>query len=170
MTDRIEAWLDESQRLTDQATEGPWEAYGSAIATLSEPWPGCTGCSGILSPAHLPDCYYREIAAAGEDDAEFIAEARTRFPQAVAALQAVMELHEPFWLYAHEDACENETEDHQQEHHVESDVGEYYCDTMPLYQVCSACLDGYGNHDVEYPCETRRLAEAALGLEGDNDE
>lgn len=164
MTDRITRWLDESQRLADQATAGPW---AWSAAAHGDPTGGPTYHAVRARGGVVAETDYELHGAL---DAEFIAESRTRFPQAVAALREVSELHEPFWLYAHEDACENETEDHQQEHHVESDVGEYYCDTMPLYQVCSACLDGYGNHDVEYPCETRRLAEAALGLGGDGDE
>lgn len=86
MADRIAEWLDESQRLADEATAGPWDFL---------PW----------SKYALPSGDYAEsilLANASDDgeivrglldvDGEFIAEARTRLPQAVAALRAVMEL------------------------------------------------------------------------------
>ena len=34
MSDRIMEWLDESRRLADQATDGPWEAD-----LIQEKWP-----------------------------------------------------------------------------------------------------------------------------------
>lgn len=91
MSDRITRWLDESQQLADKATEGPWEVYGYNV--LAHLGPGnCNGCSGVLSPAHLPECGLYEVAGAGKLDAEFIAESRTRLPQAVAALRAVLDV------------------------------------------------------------------------------
>ncbi len=98
MSDRIREWLDESQLLAYQTTEGPWEVCGFNV--LAHLGPGnCNGCSGTLSPAHLPECRLYEVAGAGKLDAEFIAEARTRLPQAVAALRAVVELHRPMRDY-----------------------------------------------------------------------
>lgn len=89
MSDQITRWLDESQRLTDDADYGPWEAYGR----------GGDGRPGVQSVKSLGDggivCHtgYGEADERAGLDARFIAESRTRFPQAVAALRAVMELH-----------------------------------------------------------------------------
>ena len=79
MSDQIEAWLDESRRLADQATEGPWEAD---LASQEGAIPDVIPHDGVYGTME-------------RQDAEFVAEARTRFPKAVAALRAVMELHRP---------------------------------------------------------------------------
>lgn len=98
MTD-IQAWLDHGKTLADQATEGPWAAWtdqdgtehmqgrlmvGNAAAVIPE---GESWVEGVdINPvAHVNT---------GEDRA-FIADARTRLPQALAALQAVHDLHKP---------------------------------------------------------------------------
>lgn len=75
------------RRLADAATDGPWEAHGTTIAAITGSG-SCQGCSGLVSPAHEPSCYWSEIAAAGEADAEFIAAARTAVPALLDALAA----------------------------------------------------------------------------------
>ena len=79
MSDQIKAWLDESQRLADQATDGPWEAD---LASREGAIPGVIPHDGVYGTME-------------RQDAEFIAEARTRLPLAVAALRAVMDTHCP---------------------------------------------------------------------------
>lgn len=96
MSDRIMEWLDESQRLADQATEGPWEwdSPGEVSQHWSRPKPWETVVSTEV--ACMAHCYGGTAQGIErEEDGEFIAEARTRFPQAVAALRAVMDLHRP---------------------------------------------------------------------------
>lgn len=102
MTDRIMEWLDESQRLADQADEGPWEAYGR----------GGYGRPRVQSVKSLGGGGVIAHTGYGEDDeragldAEFIAGSRTRFPQAVAALRAVLDLHHRATdFFAKDDFC-----------------------------------------------------------------
>ena len=65
--------LNEIEARANAATEGPWEAHGSLITSL-------TGPGG-------------EVAEASGQDTEFIAHARTDVPDMAAALRAVLELH-----------------------------------------------------------------------------
>lgn len=65
--------LDEIEARANAATEGPWEAHGSLITSL-------TGPGG-------------EVAEASGQDTEFIAHSRTDVPDMAAALRAVLKLH-----------------------------------------------------------------------------
>ena len=95
MSDRIMGWLDESQQLADDADYGLWEAYGR----------GGYGRPRVQSVKSLSSGGIVAHTGCGNDDeragldARFIAESRTRFPQAVAALRAVVELHRPMRDY-----------------------------------------------------------------------
>ena len=90
MSDMVRAWLATTQRLDGAATPGPW--------VWSEPDPEWTGdYYGVwerdedmppVAATHAPGEY-------GKADAEWIAHARTALPAVVAALQAVIELHQP---------------------------------------------------------------------------
>ncbi len=86
MTDRIMEWLDESQQLADDADYGLWEAYGR----------GGYGRPRVQSVKSLSSGGIVAHTGCGNDDeragldARFIAESRTRFPQAVAALREVV--------------------------------------------------------------------------------
>ena len=93
MTDPRET-LARIRKRADAATPGPWGADGHVIDAQTGPG-NCPGCSGIPSPAHEPACLYSEIAGAGEQDAEFIAAARTDVPALLDALEKVLELHQP---------------------------------------------------------------------------
>lgn len=129
--------LAEALAVCDAATEGPWEAFGSTIGAMTGPG-DCGGCSGILSPAHEPACYWSEIAGAGEADAEFIARARTGYPVALRALQAVLELHRPFeWSFGY----------------------------GPVTS-CKGCADqGVPQEKAEWPCPTVRAIREVYGHE-----
>ena len=70
------------------------------------------------------------------DDAEFIADARTRLPQALNALQAVLDLHKP----------------------EEYDGYPHGADGV----MCAVCLTEYGEYE-EYPCPTVRAIMDAIG-------
>ena len=86
MSDQIREWLDESQQLADKATEGPW------IAEFSSEQGDCViphDAQSTREAVAVCRLYYRGA------DARLIAESRTRLPQAVAALRAVVELHRP---------------------------------------------------------------------------
>ena len=92
MTD-IRAWLDQGRTLADQATDGPWEADGREITQhwqCEEPWLTIVG----TQVGCIPYCYGGSAEGVERDeDAAFIADARTRLPQALDALQAVLDLH-----------------------------------------------------------------------------
>ena len=89
MTD-IQAWLGQGKKLADKATEGPWEVEES-----SDGWTEIYGRDSI-EPMVTPTVATTERG--GEPEAAFIADARTRLPQALDALQAVHDLHKRIWL------------------------------------------------------------------------
>lgn len=94
MTD-IQAWLDEARTLASQATEGPWEADGREI---TQPWQSGGSWQTIvgIEVDCMPYCYGGYAKGVSRDeDGEFIADARTRLPKALNALQAVLEVHTP---------------------------------------------------------------------------
>ena len=88
MTD-IQAWLDQGRTLTDQATEGPWEARSSE-ATMND------RAEWKIGKYNRPQALRSVMRGA---DAVFVADARTRLPQALDALQAVLDLHQPVVAY-----------------------------------------------------------------------
>ena len=73
----FEQWLDRAQAITEEATPGPWVEDGSLIG----PRPGA-------SVAQVWGVRWKA-------DSAFIAHARAALPQAVAALRAVVDLHQP---------------------------------------------------------------------------
>lgn len=88
--------LDRIKARAAEATPGPWEARENTVAAITGTG-DCGGCSGILSPAHEPSCYWSQIAEAGAEDAEFIAHARTDVDRLTEALEAVLALHVERW-------------------------------------------------------------------------
>ena len=86
--------LDRIRTQTKNATEGLWEAFGTAILALTGPG-DCKGCSGIPSPEHEPACYYSEIAGASEEDAAHIATLHNAAPHLITALEKVLDRHQP---------------------------------------------------------------------------
>ena len=93
MTD-IQEWLDKGKELTDQATQGPWDTDGCEVTqhwSRPEPWQTI-----VDTEVSCMDYCYGGSAKGVEryEDAEFIADARTRLPQALAVIQAVMEIHQ----------------------------------------------------------------------------
>ena len=67
--------LNEIEARANAATEGPWEAHGSLITSLT------AGPGG-------------EVAEASGQDTEFIAHSRTDVPALVAALYEVLDQHQ----------------------------------------------------------------------------
>lgn len=91
MTDKITAWLDEAQATADAATEGPWDY---SPASNGNPADGPTHHE-VRSSSETDQRAQYPIASTDYDemgyrDAAFIADARTRLPQAIAALRAVL--------------------------------------------------------------------------------
>ena len=130
-------WLDKGHALADQATQGPWEAVGSEVAqhwSLPEPWHVIVD----TEVSCMDYCYGGSAKGVERDeDAEFIADARTRLPQALNALQAVLALHKPI------DA-----------HNVWNTEGR-------LQQVCTGCGQDDGNW-TRWPCPTVRAIQTEL--------
>lgn len=89
MTD-IQDWLDEGKALADKTIPGPWVSEwvddDNWYEIHGQPFDGMV-CPQVAT-----------IEGGGETEAAFIADARTRLPQALDALQAVLDLHKRIWL------------------------------------------------------------------------
>ena len=85
-------WLDRTQAITDAATEGPW-AWEKFTWKMGRPVSDSQWI-GVGNP-RKPGGYIASVPREFSGDAEFIAHARTALPQAVAALRAVTDLHQP---------------------------------------------------------------------------
>ena len=133
MTD-IQAWLDQGKALAGQATQGPWEAYAD-----SDYQPA--GCPPIIEHLVYAGAVETPIIDWGngstEADAAFIADARARLPQALNALQAVLEAHAPI------DALNTQ----------------YTNGRMP--HVCTGCGQDDGRWNY-WPCPTVRAIQNAI--------
>lgn len=105
MSTEIAEWLDDAQGMADAATEGPW-SFGQAPAegsdeTKAEYMQRALTDAGPLYALFVPSTVghpdgYLVPAVTGDGpnarmNAAFIADARTRLPQAIAALRAVLE-------------------------------------------------------------------------------
>lgn len=92
MSAEITAWLDEAQATADAATEGPWSAHESVDGFSSSVF-GPRGCVAAARSTPSRELRTDELGPRREgrrrEDAAFIADARTRLPQAIAALRAV---------------------------------------------------------------------------------
>lgn len=91
MTD-IQAWLDRGCTIADQATEGPWEAYEDSDVQYAG-YPPIAENLVYAGAVETPIIDWGNGST--KADSEFIADARTRLPQALNALQAVLEAHAP---------------------------------------------------------------------------
>ena len=87
MTDPRET-LNRIRKQADNATEGPWEADGSAhVLTAGN------------TPTFVARCADPDDSDAGVPDAEFVAAARTTVPALLDALEAVLAVHAPDYTY-----------------------------------------------------------------------
>ena len=91
-------WLAERRRIEQAASEGPWEheGVGEIIQHFSLPEPATVVSTDVACMGY---CYGGSAAGVERDeDAEFIADARTALPKALNALEAVLALHwgEPY--------------------------------------------------------------------------
>ena len=86
-------WLAERARIEQAASEGPWEheGVGEIIQHFSLPEPATIVSTDVACMGY---CYGGSAAGVERDeDAEFIADARTAMPKMRAALEAVLALH-----------------------------------------------------------------------------
>lgn len=135
-------FVERVRALDAAATEGPWGVEGSRFG-----------------PSH--DRNGQTWGLNWRRDQEFIASARSMLPAAVEALARVRGLHRKFGLYELEDSCTNTSEEHREERHHESsdDVGEFYCEDMPIGAVCDECRNEDGER-LEWPCATYAAYQA----------
>ncbi len=98
MSDPITAWLDEAQQRADAATEGPWHGYGLDPNGAYFVHGGTEAVGYFAADPIVTE-------GAIEEDAEFIAHARTDLPRALAALRAVLGLHKPFHVHGRLGTC-----------------------------------------------------------------
>ena len=89
----FEQWLGKAERLDTGATYGPWQAIstGDKGNTFIE-----AAYVDVLNHDEMGHGHLRhEYAWMTKEDADWIAWSRTALPQAVAALRAVADLHQP---------------------------------------------------------------------------
>ena len=91
-------WIAERRRIEQAASEGPWEheGVGEIIQHFSLPEPATVVSTDVACMAY---CYGGSAAGVERDeDADFIADARTALPKALNALESVLALHwgEPY--------------------------------------------------------------------------
>ena len=89
----IQAWLYQGKTLAENATEGPWYPWDRGVG-----WLIALSDSDDGEP-RLPEGFRTDLGRG--EDAEFIADARTRLPQALNALQAIHNLHQPVEFVGH---------------------------------------------------------------------
>ena len=90
--------LDEIQARADKATDGPWEWESTSPSMAGGHWNlRVTGKPGI----RLSVTEYQH----GPGNAEFIAHARADVPALVAALRAVLDLHQPTEVLGRGSVC-----------------------------------------------------------------
>ena len=128
------------------ATEGPWEVSMDRVER--------TG-GGEYAVAY---------DVAREEDAEFIAAARTTVPALLDLADAVLKRHAPMPIYVLAEDCEA-PDDHQ--HGSTPDGGDEICWDEPTGDVhCRECRDKWGDR-VEHPCPTFADVTAVItALEG----
>ena len=134
--------LDEIEARANTATEGPWEVNGP-----DQPWATIShGSDSILHAyeQHHPYCEGcecgdpRSEVALSDEDAEFIAHARTDMPALLDALEKVLRLH-PRVVVLHADPEFGRMEDDA---------------------ICGACIV---NHEpADWPCPTVEAITTAL--------
>lgn len=153
-------WIAEQRRIEQAATEGPWRA---AVVARYVDDDGCERGKGGIYPAGPmgpPPLFVTPDWVAA--DAEFIADARTALPKALAALEAVLALHQPVKIYAQADECGCGDEDHTI---IESPQGDDLCWDTPTGELCCPeCLDE-DSGAIDYPCPTVAEIAEALGVE-----
>ena len=156
MTD-VQAWLDEARTLADKTIPGPWR-HGwveddDRYEIHGQPFDGMV-CPQVAI-----------IQSRSDGNPAFIADARTRLPQALAALQAVLDLHQPRTVYEpagdwdgdgkYDPYCvHGDYEDHPD--HLMID-GWWMCRHNPR---CSEEVDG---DSYPWPCPTIEAIQAAIG-------
>ncbi len=160
----ITEYLAEQKRITDAATEGPWETFGEeGGATFLE-----SPRDDVLHHDERGHGHMREnFSWIHPRDAKFISSARESVPRMIAALEAVTALHKKRDADAVTGDCATEECDHEDE-----------CPTQ-TFETCAACWDLCEESDpyfgergiapVLWPCPTIRALETALGGQTDGE-
>lgn len=141
MTD-IQTWINEARVLVAGATEGGW--------FVTEEWEeqpdGCrTPIEYLVNSVNGDEIpHFRDGFRRG--DAAFIADARTRLPQALDALQSVLDKHQ---------------DGGRSQGYVEGGYG-------VMEHACTEC-GTLGEYGVEWPCRTVETIRDALGIDEDDE-
>ena len=164
MSDWIMARLDALRERVERATPGPWENYGDGDHEVYQAVEYDDGDVGPYIARFVP----------AEDDAVFIAAARTDVPRMEAALRAVLELHKKAPIY---DVMADDCLDHDYEMYgLELSMGDEVCSHQSHVDsyTCDECAGiAHNNLDgelPEWPCPTVRAVAGVLRLERDDDE
>ncbi len=161
MSDRAAEFLAEQKRLTEAATEGPWESDKAVFEYDHKPTP-------YVAPEFGNRNICQVYSDAGDADAAFIAAARSSVPKLIAAVEAVMEAHRRShavfsWATGgvrFEDPCPD----------CDGKAGVHPCGCwadVDIEYVCAEC--DKSKERAAWPCPTIRAIEAALGGEGDGE-
>jgi hypothetical protein len=74
-------------------------------------------------------------------------------------IQAVRDLHREWPVYGSDEDCSAGNEAHNEARHFESTDGEWLCQDLYAYSVCSHCRDEEGFLDETWPCPTIRALD-----------
>lgn len=147
-------FLAEQGRLADAATPGPWEFHQDDGSPLD--------ISEVCVPRPDEDMPLSIASLLEDHDGAFIAASRSSVPRMVKALEAVLAEHRTYGEYDHEDSCPDTSDEHRENYHHESDeIGEFYCELLPIRKLCDSCRDDEG-YRIVYPCPTVTAITAAL--------
>lgn len=161
----IRAELEQAQALSEKATGAPWHYQPWSTYAL----PSGDYAESILLSNDSPDG--EVIRGLTDEDGELIAAYRSLTPKLIRVVLAVLDRHRKSPLFDHEDGCENTSEEHREEKHVEWSMGEFYCEDLHAGWTCRHCyevqdIDSLGEPPA-WPCSTVQDLIDAMGGQDD---
>ena len=160
-------WIAEQRRIEQAATEGPWDTS----TTSWEPEARMVDVPDGDDEMSLAWEAGGGLCVMSRADAEFIVDARTALPKALAALEAVLALHRRVGIYDDCECDDKTTPEHE-------DIYEIGVTCNKVYEICAACCRddvyqseecaNYHQHDTggHYcPSGTVAAITKALGVE-----
>ena len=163
-------WIAEQRRIEQAATDGPWMSEWDT----SDEWWTIHGQPNPTKGDERMVCPEVATLQHSEDwtaDVNFIADARTALPKALAALEAVLALHRRVGIYDYCECDDKNTPEHE-------DIYEIGVTCNKVYEICAACCRddvyqseecvNYHQHDTgEHYCPSGTVVAIAeaLGVE-----
>ncbi|MGB3602743.1 MAG: hypothetical protein WBA38_04225 [Gordonia sp. (in: high G+C Gram-positive bacteria)] len=102
----------------------------------------------------------RTLAAWGEPETN-TESAATALTAAREALAPIRKLHRKVGIFDSTDYCDDDTSEHESQHHFEAINGEMVCDHLPPYGwTCAECAEIASGDDDDppaWPCDTAKL-------------